>query len=156
MNNECVFSKDRAYRYTLLHRWNSQGPLIAWIGLNPSVANETQLDRTLSRIKAYSNAAGYSGFFMLNLFAFITPYPKIMKQQGANAIGTLNDWHIDLVSDQVECIVAAWGNGGSFLGRDEQVINRLAGKLHVLDLNKTGAPVHPLYQPSDLVIQKWK
>ena len=54
MQNACIFSSDRRYRYLLRHTWE---PLFApkfctWIGLNPSVADETQLDPTLRRIRA--------------------------------------------------------------------------------------------------------
>jgi hypothetical protein len=41
MPNECVFSPDRRYRYTLVHRWDElldPGRGIAWIGLNPNTA----------------------------------------------------------------------------------------------------------------------
>jgi hypothetical protein len=49
-----------------VHTWE---PLVAprlctWIGLNPSVANEAQLDPTLRRIRAFSAASGFNGFIM--------------------------------------------------------------------------------------------
>jgi hypothetical protein len=43
-----------------------------WIGLNPSVANEAQLDPTLRRIRAFSAAWGYNGFIMTNLFGLVS------------------------------------------------------------------------------------
>ena len=50
MENECVFSADRRHRYSLIHRINPLlgDSLILWIGLNPSTADESQLDPTLA------------------------------------------------------------------------------------------------------------
>ena len=72
--NICAFSPDRVYRYTLLHSWadmlSPELKTIAWIALNPSTADENQLDPTLRRIRVFSAAWGYNSFMMLNAFAF--------------------------------------------------------------------------------------
>ena len=46
MENPCHFSPDRRHRYSLVHRWNPLfgERLIMWIGLNPSTADEAQLE----------------------------------------------------------------------------------------------------------------
>ena len=44
-------------------------------------------------------------------------------------------------------VVAAWGNDGGFLERSKAVRGHL-GALHVLKLNRSGEPAHPLYQPA--------
>jgi hypothetical protein len=59
MNNTCTFSLCRRYRYTLEHVIDEAAPLIRdrriqWIGLNPSTADEQQLDNTLRRIRSFS------------------------------------------------------------------------------------------------------
>ena len=93
MSNECVFSPDRRYRYTLIHRWDESlnpGHGIAWICLNPSTADEHQLDPTLRRIRDFSAVWGYAFFVMLNLFAWRATDPAGIKA-AADPIGPDND-----------------------------------------------------------------
>ena len=77
MQNDCIFSADRRYRFVLKHTWEPLFPpkLCTWIGLNPSIADETQLDPTLRRIRAFSAAWGYNGFLMTNLFGLVSTDP---------------------------------------------------------------------------------
>ena len=77
MQNDCIFSADRRYRFVLKHTWEPLFPpkLCTWIGLNPSIADETQLDPTLRRIRAFSAAWGYNGFIMTNLFGLVSTDP---------------------------------------------------------------------------------
>jgi hypothetical protein len=148
MNNECVFSPDEKYRYTLIHYPNPlfQGDkLLMWIGLNPSTADRTQLDPTLKRILGYTLREGYDGFLMTNLFAWRATHPKDM-------MGTLNPVGIDndkwLLESARRChkVVAAWGSHGSFMGRDAKVCELLSGfDMLCLSQNEDGSPGHPLY-----------
>ena len=43
---------------------------IMWIGLNPSTADEQQLDPTLRRIRGFSQTWGFTAFVITNLFAY--------------------------------------------------------------------------------------
>jgi hypothetical protein len=83
METPCTFSPDRKHRYSLVHRWNPLfgDRLILWIGLNPSTADEAQLDPTLTRIRSFSQREGFDGFWMANLFGRCTPYPKKMMDR---------------------------------------------------------------------------
>jgi hypothetical protein len=55
--NPCHFSPCRRYRYTLTHDFAdlfgapAGAGYVAWIGLNPSTADEGRLDSTLWRLK---------------------------------------------------------------------------------------------------------
>jgi hypothetical protein len=72
--NQCVFSADRKYRYLLIHRWEPESPErpCMWIALNPSIADESRLDNTLTRIRSFSSAAGFNVFYLVNLFALVS------------------------------------------------------------------------------------
>ena len=92
VENLCHFSPDRRHRYALIHRWN---PLFSdrsslRVGLNPSTANEDQLDPTLTRIAAFSKREGFDGFWMANLLGLRTPYPKEVKIPGASPGALVN------------------------------------------------------------------
>ncbi len=148
MPNECVFSPDRRYRYTLIHRWDElldpdRG--IAWICLNPSTADEHQLDPTLRRIRDFSAAWGYAFFVMLNLFAWRATDPAEMKA-AADPVGPDNDHWIAHWSARVDRVILGWGEHGAHLGRDRQVLVRLdPKKTFCLGRNTSGQPRHPLY-----------
>ena len=144
-------SKDRVYRYTLWRVWDMEKLVLAFIGLNPSTANETEDDPTITRCVNYAKAWGYGGLFMLNIFAFRATDPQAMKA-ASDPVGQDNDRWIIRVADKVKIVVAAWGNHGEFMDRGKAVIELL----HEFDLyylgklTKGGHPGHPLYLKADL------
>lgn len=150
MTNACVFSADRSHRYSLIHRWDDlltppSGRGIAWICLNPSTADENQLDPTLRRIQGFSAAWGYTHFVMLNAFAFRATDPTDMKA-AADPIGPENDHWIAHWSEHVDRVVVGWGEHGTHLDRHAQVVALLdPQKTFCLARNASGQPKHPLY-----------
>ena len=50
-----------------------------FIGLNPSTANEITNDPTIRRVQRFAFDWGYGGVYMMNLFAYITAYPKELE-----------------------------------------------------------------------------
>jgi hypothetical protein len=149
MANACVFSPDRRHRYTLIHRWDDlltpAGPGIAWICLNPSTADENQLDPTLRRIRGFSAAWGYTHFIMLNAFAYRATDPADMKA-AADPVGPDNDHWIAHWAGRVDRVMLGWGEHGAHLGRHEQVLALLdPAKACCLARNASGQPKHPLY-----------
>ncbi|MBV8225463.1 MAG: DUF1643 domain-containing protein [Verrucomicrobia bacterium] len=153
MRNECVFSPDRKYRYLLKHIYKSTSAkkFCTWIGLNPSIANETQLDPTLRRIQRFSAAWGYSGFLMTNLFALVSTDPKQLYAE-ADPVGPENDRYILQGVRGTELVVAAWGAIGALQNRCARVLGLLAPvDLACLGMTKEGYPCHPLYVAGDTV-----
>lgn len=148
MPNPCVFSPDRRYRYTLIHQWDellNPDHGIAWICLNPSTADEHQLDPTLTRIRDFSAAWGYAFFVMLNLFAWRATDPAAMKQVD-DPTGAENDRWIRHWAARCDRVVLGWGEHGAHRGRDREVLAYLdSSKLFCLERNASGQPKHPLY-----------
>ena len=60
------FSEDRKYRFCLFRIWDRNLPLVMFIGLNPSTANETDSDPTIRSCGRIAKANGYGGFYMMN------------------------------------------------------------------------------------------
>jgi hypothetical protein len=153
--NECIFSKDRKYRYLLIHRWESHMPErpCMWIALNPSIANESQLDNTLTRIRVLSRAAGFNAFYMTNLFGLVSTDRRAL-QSHPEPIGKNNDDHIRRIADRIPTVFVAWGTHGQQQNRDRKVIQLLAQvgrrELRCFGINKDGSPTHPLYLPAKL------
>jgi hypothetical protein len=151
MRNECVFSPDRKYRYLLKHMYRPAfaRKLCTWIGLNPSVANETRLDPTLRRIQRFSDAWGYGGFIMTNLFALVSTDPKQLYAE-ADPVGPETDRYILQAVRETDLVIAAWGAIGSLKNRCAYVLELLATvQLSCVGTTKEGYPCHPLYVASD-------
>jgi hypothetical protein len=150
MKNQCVFSSDRKYRYLLIHRWEQDLPErpCMWIALNPSIADESGLDNTLTRIRSFSRAAGFNVFYMMNLFGLVSTDRKGL-QRHPDPVGPDNDEHIRRIAAQIPTIFVAWGTHGHYQNRDQEVIQLLARQartnLYCFGTNKDGSPRHPLH-----------
>jgi hypothetical protein len=158
MLKSATFSPCRTYRYRLVRNWDPGNPAgAAFIGLNPSTADETQDDPTIRRCIAFAKSWGMGSLVMLNLFAFRATKPADMFGDVSfiDIVGPENDGHIAHACDLAQIVVAAWGNHGKFMGRDAKVRALVPG-LQVLRLNKDGSPAHPLYLPGRLTPMPWK
>ncbi|MEK6791851.1 MAG: DUF1643 domain-containing protein, partial [Deltaproteobacteria bacterium] len=79
MNEDnAVMSVCRLYRYALWRTWDESQDKVMFIGLNPSTADATNDDRTISRCRSYAEQWRYGGIIMGNLFAFRTSSPAEM------------------------------------------------------------------------------
>lgn len=146
MKTGASFSTCRTYRYALWRTWHESEPYTLFIGLNPSTADETEDDPTIRRCIGFAKAWGFGGLCVVNLFAYRATEPKDMMK-AEDPTGPENDRWIKRLSADAGVIVAAWGNSGSFLGRS-WTVTRMIPNLTCLKLNKSGEPVHPLYQPA--------
>ena len=135
------------YRYALWRVWDTALPLVAFIGLNPSTADDRTDDPTIRRCVGFAKSWGYGGLRMFNLFAFRATDPAEMKA-AADPFGPEN---VHALCDGTRGIltVAAWGNHGSFKGADKSARVLIHG-MHILKLTKQGQPAHPLYLRKDL------
>lgn len=147
-SGDAYFSDDRKYRYALSRSWGP-GPMLMFIGLNPSTADETKLDPTLRRIVDFAKREGCGGFWMANLFAFRATKPRDMMTE-ADPVGPDNDSWLKDIANWCSLVICGWGAHGSHRGRDIEVRKLLQGlELHCLRLTKQGQPNHPLYLPKN-------
>jgi len=153
------FSPCRTWRYALWRIWANQtnpeglGRYVAFIGLNPSTADETANDPTVTRCVNYARAWGYDGLYMLNIFAYRATDPKDMRA-AADPIGPHNDNAIMMTCSMMELVVAAWGTYGEYRNRAkhvEQLLLEYKRQVHCLGVTKHGYPRHPLYVRKDLM-----
>ena len=111
LNCEAWFSEELPtplYRYRLSRHWADPPHLVAWM-LNPSTADHEVLDNTIKGIETRAQAWGYGGLTVINLFAFRTKDPSLMKA-AADPIGPGND---DVILDVLH---AAAANGSIVAG----------------------------------------
>lgn len=165
----CMFSEDRVYRYRLEHIFDTSklgcepaGQGIAgsvnFVMLNPSTADEKQLDPTLRRCKGFARQWGFGSFVVTNLFAFRATSPLDMKR-ALDPVGPENDRQILIEAYRAELVVVGWGSHGHFIQRDVRVLSLLkdyAKRVCYLGLTGSGLPRHPLFVASNTELQDWK
>jgi hypothetical protein len=136
------------YRYTLERRWEPDGDRVMFLMLNPSTADAHQDDPTIRRCIGYARRWGFSGLCVGNLFAYRATDPRELKR-AADPIGPDNDEWLSRLASSSALVVAAWGNGGSLMGRSWDVSRAIKG-MHALRVSRQAEPCHPLYLPADL------
>ncbi|PCJ63084.1 MAG: hypothetical protein COA79_02570 [Planctomycetota bacterium] len=152
MKTGAKFSKCRKYRYSLWRIWNEELPLVAFIGLNPSTADETKNNPTIKRCISFSKEWGFGGVYVINLFAYRATFPKDLLAY-PEPIGSRNISWIKKICEKCSMVIGAWGNDGSHLNQSEKVI-QLIPNMFCLNVNKSGHPAHPLYQKSTVKPKK--
>ena len=125
--------------------------------LNPSRADHRQDDPTLRRCLGLAQQWQFSRLTVVNLFAFCTASPQILKA-ASQPVGQDNDRHILQACEAADHVALAWGNWGTLHQRDQAVLKLLQpfrDRLYCLGQNRTGQPRHPLYVPRHTLLQSW-
>lgn len=129
--------------------------------LNPSTAGEDQDDPTIRRCQGFAADWGYGGIVVGNLFALRTANPEDLKEH-PDPIGPKNDRYLRQIIEAAETVVVAWGIAlaETHIGtsRRERVVNliKMEGEtLWALDTTLDGQPVHPLYKPADIKLERY-
>lgn len=157
------FSRCRTWRYTLHRVWagtDRDGAMeVAFVGLNPSTADEVSDDPTVRRCIGFAKGWGYDGMWMLNVFALRSTDPGALRGH-PDPVGVENLGHILEVCTfaQVRRVVLCWGNHGKHMDQGPRLLDRLLehgfeAKLRHLGLTGAGHPKHPLYLPKNTPLQ---
>jgi hypothetical protein len=154
-----LFSPCRKWRYSLHRTWDQDKPFCAFVGLNPSTADESKNDPTVTRCIRFSKDWGFGGFVMVNLFGWRSTDPAGLLSAD-DPIGQENDLVLVDTHGKSGMTVAAWGVNGNLRGRDREVLSMLkkavANKtISCLGLTAGGFPRHPLYVPACKVLEPY-
>ena len=151
MKGWATFSECEAYRYTLGRRWEAGGERVCFCLLNPSTADATKLDPTLTRCHRYAVRWGFHAMDVVNIFGLRSTDPKGLKLVD-DPIGVDNDRHIARLAKQADLVIAGWGTHGAMNDRHTEVLEVLESVCvpHCLAVTKHGFPKHPLYLKADL------
>jgi len=157
IKSDALFSPCETWRYTLFRQWKKGRRFAAFIGLNPSTADEVNNDPTVTRCINYAKRWDYDGMWMLNAFAFRSTSPKLLKLT-KEPIGPDNDFWIKRIVNHktVKLVLCCWGTHAEFKGRCYEVAGYIpSDKAMCLKLTKAGHPYHPLYLKADLKPQSF-
>jgi hypothetical protein len=161
MRTDALFSLNRKYRFWLTRVWDEEKPMCAFIGLNPSTADETTDDRTILKCIKYARSWEHGGLLMLNLYAFRATDPKDLwaaREKWLDVVGGIPN-HFEalqgyLAQFRVTRRIAAWGSDTKQAGRGLEAKLQIP-KLDFLMKAKNGQPKHPLYLPDGLLSEPW-
>ena len=139
-------SADGKYRYVLWRRIREKGPVVLFVGLNPSTADHEVDDPTIRAMCEFAKRWGYATVLVGNLFAYRATDPSELDGV-EDPVGPENMAKLEHLRLQANTCVACWGNGGSRarIGRHVMKFLGTCGKVHCVGINKTGHPKHPLY-----------
>lgn len=135
------FSKCGNYRYKLWRIWDVNLPKAMCIGLNPSAANASKNDPTINYLIMMLTKLGYGGFYMMNLFAWITSDPAQLLMCD-DPMGD-NEKKLKQVEKICDEVIVCWGNFKQARQRIEEVLPNYP-KAKCFGKNKNGTPFHPL------------
>ncbi len=151
-----AFSPCGTWRYTLDRDWDASLPGILFVLLNPATADAEKDDSTNTRGIRFAKAWGFGSCIFVNLFAFRTKEPEVMKK-AADPIGPDNNDFILLEARRANTIVVAWGNDGTFMDRDQAVLDLLKEfNLFCMGRTNGGHPKHPLYLPNSTELEVFR
>lgn len=138
------------FRYDLMRGWDHSLPEMVWVMLNPSTADHEVNDPTILACIDFAKRNGFGSIRVVNLFAFRSPHPKVLKQAD-DPVGPDNDRTLDELFESISeyggMVVAAWGANGDYLGRNEivaEMIERTGLDVMCFGVTKDGHPKHPL------------
>jgi len=166
-----VFSGNRTYRYVLWRVWHSyrparvvqtgkrkdhkQWPLLLYLGLNPSTANEITDDPTIARLTRRAWDGAFGGLLAANLCAFVADDPERLLT-AREPVGLWTDEYIrglaEMVKETRGVVLVGWGQLFSagrfkFLQERADVVLKMVPEPYCLGQTKDGYPRHPLYIP---------
>ena len=118
------------YRYLLWREWDSLGKTVSFIMLNPSRADAEVNDPTITRCINFAKSWGYGRLEVVNLFAYRTPHPSLLKQAAA-PIGRDNDRYIIESVEKCDRVILAWGNHGTWRQQDIYILELLQNHNHL-------------------------
>lgn len=141
------FTAGRKHRFWLSRVWDKTKPEVAFIGLNPSTANEDENDNTITKVIKIAAHNGYGSVTMLNLYPCVTPYPQQIAELIDPAHTATNSKCLEEHTDDCD-VVFCWGNFKEAQQIGKNVIEWFDKPLCIAQ-NKNGSPKHPLYCKDD-------
>lgn len=152
-----IFSHCMKYRYKLWRRWDNNKPLLYFILMNPSTADEVKNDPTIERQCRRARSLGFGGVVILNCGA-------IRETDSGKAWGDndpVGPDNVETIRKEVEenpsaIFVAGWGKPAKNFGADNHILKLFADlrvPLWCLGVNSDGSPKHPLYVGYNVPLQ---
>lgn len=156
-DSSAVISDCGRYRYELTRTWDSDGPVLEWIMLNPSTANSFVDDPTIRRCVGFAKRWGYRSIVVRNLFALRATNPQVLLNYSAGFLAAMGPENFAYLNrTDADCTIAAWGAHAAGLEWHAAGFRIKRERLLCLGTNFGGTPKHPLYVPSSRTPTPWE
>lgn len=158
--SSAVISPCGRYRYRLERDGPGEGRTVV-IMVNPSTADAELDDATIRKLKGFGARNGWGRIIVGNLFAYRATDVRELATAD-DPIGPLNDMHLNIMEDEADRIVVAWGPVTKvpkrLRDRWRQVWGERRGLTPIYSIGepaKCGHPKHPLMLAYDTPIIPW-
>lgn len=140
-----IFDDNKAHRFRLWRKWDSSKPMVLFIMLNPSTADDVKNDPTVTRLIKFAQNFNYGGFYVGNIYSYITPYPETLYfLQNKDFKIEENTNHVIEMANECKDVIFGWGNNIKNFNQPEIII-KMFPEAFCFELTNTGNPKHPLY-----------
>lgn len=155
-----TFSECRKFRYRLWRIWDTSLPLLMFIGLNPSIADQGRNDPTITRVIGFAKRWGYGGFYMMNCYPLISPHPSALRPFVDTPFYDIeleiNDKYLRETADKVARVVFCWGACDLVTKTYRaKYLRAMFPEAWALVINADGSPRHPLYVAQNTELIKY-
>lgn len=151
---DAIISPCGLYRYRLDRYVQPEGPVIAYIGVNPSTADATVDDHTVRKWIGFTKKMGGSRFVVANLFGYRATDVEDLKRVD-DPQGDANLLYLKQIVLEADIIVPCWGNRGKLpkglrshpgliLSWIRSLVHDQGKQILTFGLTKGGDPKHPL------------
>lgn len=142
LTRDGVYSNGNRDRANLTVSWESEGTRTAVaIGINPSKANDTRSDKTLTTLARFLDTYGFSQFTMLNIFQTYST-----NQDGINRLSRTDFSRYQDVLESADAIFIVWGVSAAYSQEKEeilQILREYQDKLFCIEGTNKRSPLHP-------------
>lgn len=159
---EAQFSDCGRYRQSLTRDWTPKDAdprAVLFIGMNPSVADESTSDPTCHRELMFARDWGFTRYLKGNVLDWRATSPKDIPHDPGLACSTDNIPALVEMAMDAEMIVLAYGKlHNRFAPLVHEALSAVAATgqpLKCLGLNKDGSAKHPLYLRKDTALQEF-
>lgn len=163
MLKNAKFNEDRTHRFFLSRLWDNAHSKILFIGINPSTADETEDDHTVTRLIKFSQSWGFGGFTIVNLYSFITPEPDDMKKfymgLSKHQLNLHNKENLNEILRRARIcsmVVFCWGANADLDDIMAYKLVRTFKDAYCFGHTKDGHPKHPLFLASHTQLIKFR
>lgn len=157
MRRGATLSPCGLYRYDLWRTWDTNKPSMGVILLNPSTADASKDDPTVTRLIKRATFSGFGSLCLVNLFAYRATNPEELARV-PDPVGPHNDTTIMHQMQRTQVCVLGWGKHGTMYNRHVKVLKLLHKHLimpRAWAVNLDETPAHPLYLPYELAPESY-
>lgn len=153
MIRAALFDAERKRRFLLARDWRTPGnsKTLAFVGLNPSVADENRDDPTVRKMIGFATRWGFGRIVVMNLVPIITTKPWRLPLW--SGFDHENLAHLETETLAADAVCVAWGSLPRAIrinialaehrARFLEFLERHHKELLCIGITKDGSPLHP-------------